>query len=362
MVSKALVVAAYHGKLVNLAAQPDLELLAVAPHAWKGRRQRQAAEPVQPLGYELVHTRMWLNGHYHLYLFPGLGRLLRRFRPDIVHIDEEPYNAATWHACRLARAAGARCIFFAWQNLARRYPPPFGWIERYVYARADGIAGTAAAAQVLRGKGFRRQLAEIPQFGIDPAVFAPAPRPSGTGRLRVGYAGRLVPEKGVEVLIQATQRAGDSLELLIAGQGPAGPALRRLAGAAPNIRFLGALASHDMPGFYRGLDVFVQPTVGRHGWTEQFGRAAVEAMACGVPTVVSDAGELPAVVGSAARVVPAGRPDELADALRELGRDSGLRGSLGAAGRAHVLERYAHDRIARATADFYRAVLAAPRK
>ena len=360
MVSKALIVSAYHGKLVALAAQPDLELLAISPYAWRGPGYRQAAEPVRPLGYELVHSRIWLDGHYHLYLFPSLGRLVRRFKPDVLHIDEEPYNVATWHACRIANSVGARCVFFAWQNIVRRYPPPFSWIEGYVYAHSDGVAGTAEAANVLRRKGFGRHLAEIPQFGIDPDVFVPVQRPRDIGHLRVGYAGRLVPEKGVDVLIDAVRSAGDGVELVIAGQGPAECSLRRLASAAPNISFIGPLSSKGMPAFYQGLDVFVQPTVGRSGWTEQFGRSAVEAMACGVATVVSDSGELPDVVGNSARVVPSGRADVLAETLGELRRNSDLRDSLGVSGRAHVLKRYAHAQIALSTAEFYRAILDTP--
>jgi len=63
-----------------------------------------------------------------------------------VHIDEEPYNVATAHACRVARSRGTRVVFFAWQNIRRRYPPPFAWFERYVFGRAAGIAGTVTAA------------------------------------------------------------------------------------------------------------------------------------------------------------------------------------------------------------------------
>ena len=100
---------------------------------------------------------------------------MQEFRPDIVHIDEEPYNAATVHACRVARAHGARVVFFAWQNLQRRYPPPFRWFERYVFGRAAGIAGTATAAKVLRAKGFAGRLAVVPQFGVDPELLRARP-------------------------------------------------------------------------------------------------------------------------------------------------------------------------------------------
>ena len=129
----------------------------------------------------------------------------------------------------------------------------------------------------------------------------------------------------------------------------------------PGVVFEGALPSADMPDFYNGLDVFVLPTVGRRGWTEQFGRAAVEAMACGVPTVVSSTGELPQVVGQAGVVTPPADAHALADALKRLRNDPARREQLAEAGRAHVLGRYTTQAVADATADFYRAVAGSER-
>ncbi|MCY4114275.1 MAG: glycosyltransferase family 4 protein [Chloroflexi bacterium] len=356
MASKALVMGAYHAKLEALGAQPEVELLALAPDSWIENGRRQRAEPVTPERYGLCYQRLRLNGRFHLHWWPGLAGAVEEFRPEIVHIDEEPYNAATAHACRVARRRGARVVFFAWQNIRRRYPPPFAWFERYVFGRAAGIAGTATAADVLRAKGFRGRLAVIPQFGVDPELFAPGGG-EGSAAFRIGYAGRLIEAKGIELLLEAAGRIDGDVELLIAGAGPLEDAVRGRAAGDDRVRLLGALPSAAMPGFYRDLDVLVLPTLGRRGWTEQFGRAAIEAMACGTPVIVSDAGELPAVVGEAARVVPAGDLDALQQALDDLREDAAERARLAEAGRARVLAAFTHERIAEATAAFYRAVL-----
>ncbi len=360
MASKALVVGAYHAKLEALGAQPGIELLALAPESWIENGRRQRAEPVTPSAYRLRHQALRLNGRFHLHWWPGLSGAVQEFQPDIVHIDEEPYNAATAHACRVARARGARVVFFAWQNIRRRYPPPFGWLERYVFGRAAGIAGTATAASVLRSKGFDGRLDVIPQFGVDPELFAPGPASASGSPFRIGFAGRLVEAKGVELLVEAVRPLGDGLELLIAGAGPLHEPLRQHTAGDARVRLLGALPSAAMPEFYRGLDVLVLPTLGRWGWTEQFGRAAIEAMACGVPVIVSDAGELPAVVGEAGRVVPAADVDALREAMGQLRDNVESRARLAEAGRSRVLAKFTHDRIAQATAAFYRAVLGNP--
>ena len=131
----------------------------------------------------------------------------------------------------------------------------------------------------------------------------------------------MVEAKGIELLLEAVCTLGDGVELRIAGTGPLDELLRQHATGDARVRLFGALPSGAMPDFYRGLDVLVLPTLGRWGWTEQFGRAAIEAMACGVPVVVSDAGELPAVVGEAGRVVPSADVDALREALpRPAGR------------------------------------------
>ena len=130
MVSKACIVGAYQKKLEELAHQPEIKLTVVVPPYWRDERGTMELERQYTEGYELVVERMALNGHFHLHFYPGLGKQIRRVQPDLVHIDEEPYNLATAHALWLARRAGARSLFFSWQNLSRSYPPPDSWLER----------------------------------------------------------------------------------------------------------------------------------------------------------------------------------------------------------------------------------------
>ncbi len=212
MISKALVVGEYQRKLEELAKSPGIELTAIVPPGWQGRFDSSPLERAHTEGYEMVVAPTILNGQHHLHFYPTLNRLLHRVRPDILHMDEEPYNLATWHALRAGEAVGARCLFFTWQNLSRRYPWPFSYFERANYRRAThAIAGNGAAATVLRAKGYMGPVTVVPQLGIDPVVFCPSldkgRANDGTGRVKasakgrevvIGYAGRLVPEKGVD--------------------------------------------------------------------------------------------------------------------------------------------------------------------
>jgi glycosyltransferase involved in cell wall biosynthesis len=368
MISKACVSGVYQTKLEALARLPDVELTVAVPPSWRDERGKLDLERVHTAGYDLLATPIALNGHFHLHFYPRLGELIRRFRPQIVHIDEEPYNLATFQAMRLARRAGARTLFFTWQNLVRRYPPPFRWIESYNLRHADyALAGNREAETVLQAKGYAGPVAVVPQFGVDPAVFAPADESRRDGQaslLIIGYAGRLVEEKGVETLLRAAAGLGveGNWQLHLIGSGPLEKRLRRLAGElgiADRVRFAGQVASVEMPARLRALDALVLPSLTRPNWKEQFGRVLVEAMACGVPVVGSDSGEIPHVVGEAGLIFPEGDVEALRDRLARLAADARFRADLAARGRARVLAHYTQARIAEATCAVYQHLLAA---
>ncbi len=364
LLSKAMVVGAYQRKAELLGAEPGIALTVAVPPLWRDGDLVRRLERRHTRGYRLVVTPIVRPGDFHLHCYPRFGAVLDRARPDLVHVDEEPYNLATFLALRASLRRGARTLFFTWQNLARRYPPPFAWFERFAYRRAGGaIAGSRTAAEVLRAKGYAGRLWTIPQFGVDPDEFHP-PAERGadeTHDLRVGYAGRLVAAKGVDVALAAVAGLGPDVgwRLDIVGDGPERPALEAAAaaaGVADRVRFQPWLASGAMPDFYRGLDVLVLPSRSTPSWIEQFGRVLIEAMACGVVCVGSDSGEIPHVIGDAGSVVPEGDVGALRAALARLAASPDLRRDLAAAGRARVLARFTMARVASETAAVYREV------
>jgi glycosyltransferase involved in cell wall biosynthesis len=343
MISKACLVGTYQRKLEEIARFQDIELMVIVPPSWRDGSRSIRLERVYTAGYQLIVEPIALNGSFHLHFYPRLERRLRAFAPDIVHIDEEPYNLATFHALRLAKRVGARALWFTWQNLNRRYPLPFRLIERYNLNHADyGIVGSAGAAAVWREKGYSGPLAVIPQFGVDPDIY----KPSGDERepspeFRIGYVGRLVPEKGIDLLLEAVATLDkEGWRLTIVG---AGPEKDRLA----------ALAHH------LGLPdrVLVLPSRSQPNWTEQFGRVLIEAMACGVPVVGSDCGEIPNVVGKTGLIFPEGDAAALRACLEQLRDHADLRASLAQRGRERVLTHFTQTQVARHTVTVYREMM-----
>ncbi len=360
MLSKACIVGTYQRKLEEIAAHPDVEeLIVLVPPHWHERRNKQELERVHTTGYTLKVIPIRFSGSYHLHHYPTLRSELERLKPDIFHVDEEPYNLATWLAIRHANALRILSLFFTWQNLHRRYPFPFSLFERYVHDHANfAIAGNQEALEVLRRKGFRGPARVLPQFGVDPDLFHPRPDRKEEDRpFTIGFAGRLVPEKGVDILLKAAARLRGDWHLHIVGEGPARDTLQKLAvelGIAGRIEWRARVPSMDMPRVYHTFDVLVLPSRTRPNWKEQFGRVLIEAMACEVPVIGSTCGEIPHVIGDAGLVFPEEDVDTLATQLQALYEDRDLRRFLGGRGRERVLAHYTHQRIAEETVAIYR--------
>jgi glycosyltransferase involved in cell wall biosynthesis len=360
MVSKACIVGIYQRKLEEIAGHENVQLQVVVPPYWRDERGVTRLERMYVHGYELNVEPMVFNGSFHTHFYPFLGKRIRDFGPDILHIDEEPYNLATFLALRQARRAGCRALWFTWQNLMRRYPPPFSLFERYCLQKTDAaIAGNQTAAQVWRQKGYTGPLDIIPQFGVDPQLFEPAQTRGGRPKFVVGYAGRLVEEKGVDILLQATSELDVKVEIL--GSGPLRDQLYRQTerlGMGNRVEFRDPIHSGQMNTFYQGLDALVLPSRTRLNWVEQFGRVLIEAMACGVPVLGSDCGEIPHVIGDAGIVFPEGDAEKLRSGLRDLMTDDAMREDLARRARARVMEQYTQAQVAERTVSVYQRMLA----
>ncbi|MFQ5399695.1 MAG: glycosyltransferase [Anaerolineae bacterium] len=362
MLSKACQVGAYQTKLEEIARFDDVELAVIVPPFWRDPSGLVTLERAHTTGYQLLVDPIRFNGHYHLYYFHRLKQRLAQLRPDIVHIDEEPYNLATWLAMRQARAVGARPLFFSWQNLNRRYPFPFSWMQRQVLNGVDfAIMGNQEAVEVWRAKGYRGRSAVIPQFGVNPEIYSPRQhRDEGQGVVIGSANRRLVREKGVDLLIRAAARLPGAWQLRIAGDGPERPSLERLAkelGIAERVQFVGNISSGQMSAFLRELDILVLASRTLPNWKEQFGRVLVEAMACEVVVVGACSGEIPNVIGTTGLIFPEDDIEALYADLQRLMQSAELRAELGKKGRQRVLERYTQAQIAAQTVVVYRDMM-----
>lgn len=362
LLSKACLVGSYQTKLEAIAQHDDVDLTVIVPPVWLDPAGPVTLERAHTEGYRLLVDPIRFNGQFHTYYFPTLKRRLAQIRPDLVHIDEEPYNLATWLAWKQARRVSAKSLFFSWQNIVRQYPFPFNLLEKQLLSGIDyGLVGNQAAAGVWRQKGYSGPLRVIPQFGVDATIFQPPPQRDHGRSFVIGCANRrLVAEKGVDLLLRAAAKLPGVWRLHIAGDGPERPYLQTLAhqlGIADRVQFDGVVTSAQMPGYLQQLDALVLASRTLPNWKEQFGRVLIEAMACEVAVVGSDSGEIPNVIGTAGLIFPEDDEAALQHHLLTLMQSPTLRDEMGKNGRTRVLNHYTQRQIADETVAVYREIL-----
>jgi glycosyltransferase involved in cell wall biosynthesis len=274
-----------------------------------------------------------------------------RYRAVIGGLGGRVALPATYLAARRARIP-----FVLWASLWAHPRTPAHALSflpmREIYKRADAVV--TYGPHVTRYVERFRQAGNVfvaPQ-AVDPAVFARAVTDDErvAARARMGatddgflalFVGRLVPEKGVETLLQAWQRASLPLgsALAFAGTGPLTP-------NGQNVHALGHIARDALPPLYAAADALVLPSLPTATFREPWGLVCNEAMHQGTPVIASDAVGAAAgglvVDGRTGLVHPAGDADALAARLTALAASPELRARLGAQARAKVAEYTPH--------------------
>lgn len=293
--------------------------------------------------------------------YRGLGRVLARERPDLVHVAMEPWGLPAIQAVIHERRARARVCVHGAETILDQGSPPERWVRKRVLGwtlpRIDGYVGWhASAVEAVRAAGLppSTPTCVVPAVLPDSDAFRPPSDaeareareafglPTEPGRIVMGFIGRLVHEKGVEDLAEALAEAvrrtrGNGAFLAVWGAGPLAPSLaQRLEGRG---RMLGPLRHEDVPRALAACDLIGMPSRRTRNSQEQFGRVAVEAMMCGRPVVAYATGALPGVVGDGGIVVREGDVEALARAIERLVEHPAERRLLGsrAAARARVM-------------------------
>jgi len=352
---------ARRGKLRALAAR-DLDVTLGVPQRWtEGTLRRSIASSWERQGgVEIFPMPARHYGDPASLQFRGreLRALLRDKRPDLVQVEAEPTTLAAAQVVRAARGAGIPAVLFTQANVEPRVSPFVRWRHRRILQRVRGvIAGSEAAAHLVRRHLPGVSVTVIPQLGV---VVPPAPEHAYHEGLAIAYVGRLVPEKGLDTLLEALAvNRAERWHLTVVGDGPERERLEGLASdqrLAARVRWVGALAPDRLAQLWTELDVLVMPSRNLPDWTEPVGQVLMEAMAHEVAVIGSDAGVIPEVIGEAGLVVPAGDAAQLAAALRRLSADSARRPFIHAA-RARAMQRFSADAVAEATIRFWGEIL-----
>jgi len=214
-----------------------------------------------------------------------------------------------------------------------------------------------AARTVAEAHGVPRERIRVVENGIDLGRFDGVDGSSIRRELDLGDApllacvARLDEQKGGESLIRAMPQVHRGAHLALVGEGPCAPAWRELAaqlGVARQVHFMGL--RNDVERVLAAASIVVVPT----HCEEAFGLAAIEAMAANRPVIVSQSGEMPAMVGDGGLVVPQRDPAALHAAVNRLLDDPLLARRLGREGRVRAERLYGIDRYVDRMVEVYR--------
>jgi len=362
-VQHSLVEPTNHALLDELQKFPDLEVRALCP-AW-GIESGNRREIQESAHEDITVARTLLTSHYATTFYvEKFGAMIRRFKPDIISVQEEPWSLAMAQAMALRRmsAPNAHLVFASAQNILKTYPFPFSVIERVAFRTAAGGFGCCEGVQdVVRAKGFAGPF-EVAAMGLNPELFAYTKHGAvnAGGDFVMGYVGRLIEAKGVFTLLRALALVRGPVRLDMLGGGPAHDALLKEAaglGGAGRVRILDPVPHAGVPRVMKEFDALVVPSETTPTWKEQFGRVIAEAFSMGLPVVGSDSGAVPEVIGDAGLVFPERNHKALAACLQSLIDNPELLRDLSAKGRARAMELFTWRKLAQQTRDLFLKIM-----
>jgi glycosyltransferase involved in cell wall biosynthesis len=323
-----------------LVNDDSVELLLAVPERWKeSGRLTKAAPPDSAVDIRAYPISLpWVKGaKWYMHWYPGMGKLIRSFEPDVIHLWEEPWAVVSFQAILLRNRFMPRAaiILETEQNILRKLPFPFEHIRRFTLGQADWLVSrNTEAINVSRACAYQGG-STIVEYCVDATQFHPQNDSAAVKRenapLRLGYVGRVIREKGLFTVLDALRASSALATLDILGDGADRSELMDKArdlGLQNRVRFLPPAPGDKVAQFMSSLDALVLMSETTRTWKEQFGRVIIEAQACGVPVIGSDSGNIPFVTSDGGWTVREGDATSLAalierlDANRDLVRDA----------------------------------------
>ncbi|MFZ1029487.1 MAG: hormogonium polysaccharide biosynthesis glycosyltransferase HpsO [Limnoraphis robusta] len=362
---------------------PEIEVTLVVPRRWKpGGVQNKIidSEYVDEGAFKVVPISNFSQNNQGLLTFGlDLIPLLKTFKPNIIQVEQgsKAITYSQFITCNKLLGLKAKNVFFTWWNLPYELKFPISLLEAYNLNNTDGIVvGNQDGADILRQRGYKGEMEVMPQLGVDESLFQPHPQPELKAELGikpdefvVGFVGRFVEEKGLLTLVDALSKLPElPWKALLLGRGELKPQILEKAaelGIKERLIFVESVPHDEVQRYINAMNLLVLPsettykfkTLTAVGWKEQFGHVLIEAMACKVPVIGSDSGEIPHVIGEAGLVFPEGKAEALGDCIRQLMENPQQAEKLAIRGYERALRSYTNQALAEQLVRFYQKLL-----
>lgn len=363
--------------------EPGLEVRVVVPRRWNPKGvQSEIVETkfIDEGSFKVIPLSNYSQNNQALLTFgPELISLLRKFKPDIIQVEQgsKALTYAQFITFNKLLGLQAKNLFFTWWNLPYELKFPISYLESYNLRNTDGIvAGNKDGEKILRNKGYKGLIKVMPQLGVDESLFKSEPQVELRDSLGikdddfvVGFVGRFVQEKGLLTLTKSLAGLQEKKwKCLLLGRGELQATLWEIAtalGIKERLIFVESVPHNYVQKYINLMNTLVLPsettykfkTLTSVGWKEQFGHVLIEAMACKVPVIGSDSGEIPNVIGDVGLVFPEGNIEELRNCLMQLMEQKELAESLGEKGYKKAMSQYTNKSLARQLLSFYQELL-----
>ncbi len=366
IVSHAYVVGVNQGKLKAIADTEEVELALLAPSNWKAWEWNRFLSLETPYPEIRIYSApVWFTGRVgaHLYAPWKIWQVINDFQPDLIQVEEEIFSLCAFEVAIWAKLFQKPMVVFGWENQQRSLPLPRQWIRNLVMSGTNlFIAGNQDGAVVMLNWGYTRQIEVMPQMGVDTGLFSPQ-IPSNKDEFNLGFLGRLVREKGIDILFTAVsqlQSQGLNCRITICGSGKSEADLRQMAAQqkiADIVTWKGAVRHEETPQEISKFDVLVLPSRTVATWKEQFGHVIIEAMAMGIPVIGSSCGEIPNVIAHPDLIFPEEDAEALAAILKRAICDRSWLSEMSSYGIDRVQKYYSHERIAQRLVDLWQKII-----
>jgi glycosyltransferase involved in cell wall biosynthesis len=365
VVGHTYMVGVNQAKLHAIANSGEVEIGLLVPSYWESSEWRRRFLLESPYSsFRIFAAPVWFGGRSGAYLYPpwAVYRAISKFRPDIIHVEQEAFSLSAFEMAVYAIIAQKPLTLFCWENMDRHISVLRQLTRRIVlHAVAYCFPGNQDAANLLRRWGYRGPYEVIPQLGVDTDLFYPS-KQSNDG-FTIGFVGRLVYEKGVDLILSASRFLGEKhymFHIILCGTGSYEADLRREAknlGVSHIITWRGTVHHESVPHEMKQFDVLVLPSRTVKTWKEQFGHVLIEAMSMGIPVIGSTCGEIPNVIGRNDVVFPENDANALAKILERMIRDPTWIEELRQYGITRVEKNFTHRRIAERLIDFWSRIV-----
>jgi glycosyltransferase involved in cell wall biosynthesis len=339
-----------HNQLIYVRlAELGWRLRMIVPNRWRDEYSPHGFTPTAIDGLTGTFARVRVvnpGGIQRHFYATRPERWLRRWRPGVVFLEQEPFSLPALQWGWACQRAGIPWGLQGDENLDRPFPWPARAIRRWTMPRADFFAARSpAAGAMLERWGVRAPIDVVPHTLPE---WERGQR-IAHDRFTIGFAGRLVEAKGIEDLLEAVRRLAFPSRLLVVGDGPLRERVQSADLGQATLELRTGLRSDAMPDAYREMDVLVLPSRTTPTWAEQFGKVLGEALLCGTPVVGSSSGEIPWVIETTGggRIFPEGDSAALATLLAELHDNPSVREELASTGRQGVETRLSARHAAR---------------